>query len=359
MNRRTFSLMGLGTAAAALVSSSSAQTGRVPSPGNLEQALPSSLPGPAPCAKLLQVPAPPSDLVSQELFPGFRSQFVKTSSATIRVLTKGDGAPLLLLHGHPETHVTWHKIASRLAERYTVVLTDLRGYGDSSKPDGGEGHRNYSFSVMALDQIQIMQQLGFARFMLAGHDRGGRVAHRLCLDHPDAVQKVAFLDIAPTLTMYNQTNKEFATKYVWWFLQIQPEPMPEHLIGLDPVYYLRDHLSVQCKTPGAVTPQAMAEYIRCYCCTDTIHAMCEDYRAAASIDLDMDQVDDAVGRRIQAPVLALWGAQGTVGQIWDVLATWRSKAANQVTGRALPCGHLLPEEAPEQVLAEFRAFFEI
>jgi haloacetate dehalogenase len=223
------------------------------------------------------------------------------------------------VHGHPETHVTWHKIASRLAEKYTVVLPDLRGYGDSSKPDGGDNHINYSFRAMALDQIEI----------------------------------------APTLTMYNDTNKEFATRYVWWFLQIQPEPMPEHLIGLDSAYYLREHLEVQGKTPGAVTPQAMAEYIRCYCCTDTIHAACEDYRAAATIDLDMDRTDDAAGRKIQAPVLALWGAKGTVGQMWDVLATWRSKAANQVTGKALPCGHLLPEEAPEQVLAEFRAFFEI
>ena len=358
MNRRTFSLVGLGTAAAALLGSSSAQTGLVPSPSNLEQDLPSSLPGPAPGTDLPRLPAPPSDQVSRELFAGFSSQFLKTSGATIRVLTKGDGPPLLLLHGHPETHVTWHKIASRLAEKYTVVLPDLRGYGDSSKPEGGDDHINYSFRAMALDQIEVMQQLGFARFKVAGHDRGGRVAHRLCLDHPDAVQKVALLDIAPTLTMYNDTNKEFATKYVWWFLQIQPEPMPEHLIGLDSAYYLREHLAVQGKTPGAVTPQAMAEYIRCYCCTDTIHAACEDYRAAATIDLEMDRTDDAAGHKIQAPVLALWGAKGTVGQMWDVLATWRSKAANQVTGKALPCGHLLPEEAPEQVLAEFRAFFE-
>ena len=145
---------------------------------------------------------------------------------------------------------------------------------------------------------------------------------------------------------------------MWWFFQIQPEPMPEHLIGLDPAYYLREHLYVQSKTPGAVTPQAMAEYIRCYCCQETIHAACEDYRAAASIDLDMDRTDENMGRKIQAPVLALWGAKGTVGQMWDVLATWRSKVANQVTGKALPCGHLLPEETPEQVLAEFRAFFE-
>ncbi len=211
---------------------------------------------------------------------------------------------------------------------------------------------------MAQDQVEVMRQLGHTRFLLGGHDRGGRVAHRLCLDHPDAVEKVVLMDIAPTLTMYNDTNKEFATKYVWWFLQIQPAPMPEHIISQDPVYYLRDHLFIQGKTPGAVTPEAMAEYIRCYCCKGTIHAVCEDYRAAAGIDLDMDCADDAAGHKIQAPVLALWGAKGTVGHLWDVIATWKAKAAGPVTGKALPCGHLLPEESPEQVLAEVRTFFK-
>jgi haloacetate dehalogenase len=214
-----------------------------------------------------------------------------------------------------------------------------------------------SFRAMAQDQVEVMTQLGHKRFKVAGHDRGGRVAHRLCLDHPDAVEKVAFLDIASTLTMYNNTSKEFATKYVWWFLQIQSAPMPEHLISLDPVYYLRDHLFVQCKTPGAVTPEAMAEYIRCYCCNGTIRAVCEDYRAAAGIDLDMDRADDAAGHRIQAPVLALWGAKCTVGHLWDVLATWEKCASGSVAGKALPCGHLLPEEQPEMVLSEFRSFF--
>ena len=165
------------------------------------------------------------------------------------------------------------------------------------------------------------------------------------------------MDVAPTLTMYNDTSKEFATKYLWWFLQIQASPMPEHLIGLDPMYYLRDHLFVQSKTPGAVTPEAMAEYIRCYCCKGTIRAVCEDYRAAAGIDLDMDRADDAAGRKIQAPVHALWGAKGTVGQLWDVLATWKPKVAGPLTGKALPCGHLLPEEQPDDVLAELRTFF--
>jgi len=324
---------------------------------NLEQTLPSPLQGPRACADLPELPSPPSTAIGQQLLPGFKSQTLNTSGAMIRVLTKGDGPPLLLLHGHPETHVTWHKIAPALAEEYTVVLPDLRGYGDSSKPDGGADHVNYSFRAMALDQVEVMQQLGHARFMVAGHDRGGRVAHRLCLDHPEAVEKVAFLDIAPTLTMYNDTSKEFATKYVWWFLQIQPEPMPEYLISLDPVYYLRDHLEVQGKTPGAVTPEAMAEYIRCYCCKGTIHAICEDYRAAASVDLDMDRADEAAGHKIKAPLLALWGAKGTVGHLWDVLATWRPKAASSVTARALPCGHLLPEEQPEAVLSEFRSFF--
>jgi haloacetate dehalogenase len=355
VNRRNFATMGIGTAAAALLKAAAGQ--QPPSAENLKQALPSPAPGPSGCSELPETPAPPSDAVTHRLLPGFRSRYLKTSGATIRVLTKGKGSPLLLLHGHPETLVTWHKIAPALTDRYSVVLTDLRGYGDSSKPAGGADHRDYSFRAMAQDQVDVMQQLGYRRFLLAGHDRGGRVAHRLCLDHPEAVEKVALLDIAPTLTMYDEVHKEFATKYVWWFLQIQPEPMPEHLIGLDPVYYLRDHLFVQGKTPGAVTPEAMAEYIRCYCTKGTIHAVCEDYRAAAGIDLEMDRADDAAGHKIQAPVHALWGAKGTVGQLWDVIGTWKAKASGSVTGRALPCGHLLPEERPDDVLAEFLAFF--
>ena len=211
---------------------------------------------------------------------------------------------------------------------------------------------------MAQDMGEIMRQFGQSSFMGAGHDRGGRVVHRLCLDHPGAGQKAAVLDIAPTLTMYDGTDMEFATRYVWWFLQIQPAPMPEHLIGLDPGFYLRDHLVVQGKTPGAVTPDAMAEYLRTYCCRGTIRAVCEDYRAAAGIDLDMDRADDAAGHKIRAPLLALWGAEGTVGQLWDVLATWRPKADGPVVGEALPCGHLIPEEQPELVISRFRQFFQ-
>ena len=357
MNRRRFTGTALASAVAGALKTAVPQTITEPSPERIQSSLPSAISGPPACAQLPHLPPTPSDRVSERLLPGFHSQYVTTSGATIRVMTKGDGPPLLLLHGHPETHLTWHKIAPALAAHHSVVLTDLRGYGDSSKPEGGANHVDYSFRAMAQDQVEVMAHLGHNRFQVAGHDRGGRVAHRMCLDHPDTVEKVALLDIAPTLTMYDGTTKEFATKYVWWFLQIQPAPMPEHLISLDPVYYLRDHLSVQGKTPGAVSPEVMAEYIRCYCCTATIHAVCEDYRAAASIDLDMDRADEAAHRVIQAPVLALWGAKGTVGHLWDLLSTWRKKAKGQVTGDALPCGHLLPEEEPELVLAQFLSFF--
>lgn len=354
MNRRSFTLMGLAAASAAVVKKSLAQE---PTPSQLERTLPSAGPSTKPGSELPLSPAPPSSQMTEALFPGFRAATVETSGAKIRVLTRGSGKPLLLVHGHPETMVTWHKIASALAQSYQVVLTDLRGYGDSSKPEGGDNHVNYSFRAMAQDQVEVMQQLGHKRFFLAGHDRGGRCAHRLCLDHPDAVEKAAFLDIAPTLTMYQDTNKEFATRYVWWFFQIQPYPMPEHFIALDPVYYLRDHLFVQGKTPGAVTPEAMAEYARCYCSIQSIHAVCEDYRAGASIDLDMDRSDDGAGHKIACPVHALWGAKGTVGQLWNVIDTWKPKASGPVTGRALECGHLLPEERPDEVLSEFKRFF--
>jgi haloacetate dehalogenase len=324
----------------------------------LERELPNPRSAPPPAKDLPESPSPQSGDVSERLLPGFRSQEIRTSGATIHVLTKGQGRPLLLMHGHPETHVAWHKIAPSLADAgFFVVLPDLRGYGDSSKPGYSPQSRDYSFRAMGQDMLEVMSRLGHASFMAAGHDRGGRVLHRMCLDHPDAVQKAAVLDIAPTLTMYDDTNMAFATRYVWWFLQIQPAPMPEHLISLDPGYYLRDHLAVQGKTPGAVTPEAMAEYIRCYCCRGTIRAACEDYRAAAGIDLDQDRVDQRAGRKIRAPVLALWGAKATVGQMWDVLATWRAKSEASVEGEALPCGHLIPEEQPDLVISHFRRFF--
>jgi len=198
---------------------------------------------------------------------------VQASRARIHTLRKGDGPPLLLLHGYPQTHVIWHKIAGRLAEKFSVVLTDLRGYGDSSKPDGGERHENYSFQAMAQDQVEVMRHFGHSEFFIASHDRGARVAHRLCLDHPTSVRKVRFLDIIPTLTMYRDTSKEFATKYMWWFFLIQKEPLADHMIGADPEFFLDKHFEMQNGTPRAVTPEAMAEYRRCFGKLDAIHAM--------------------------------------------------------------------------------------
>lgn len=293
-------------------------------------------------------------VMTEGLLPGFRTRDVETSGTRIRLATAGSGPPLLLLHGHPQTHLTWHKIAPRLAERFTVVLPDLRGYGDSAKPEGGEGHVNYSKRAMAADQIEVMRALGFSRFDLVGHDRGGRVAHRMALDHPGAVRRIALFDIAPTLTMYERTDQAFATRYFWWFFLIQPAPLPERMIAADPEFFLRKHIEGQIKVPGATSEALLAEYLRCYRDPATRHAICEDYRAAATIDLVHDRAD--ADRRIEAPLLALWGALGTVGQLYDVLETWREKARD-VSGRALDCGHSPQEEVPEETLTELLAFF--
>lgn len=300
--------------------------------------------------------AGPPAVNTGEFFPGFSTELVETSGTTIHVLRKGAGRPLLLLHGYPETHLTWHKVAPQLAEQFSVVVPDLRGYGDSGKPQGGERHENYSFRAMARDQVDVMRHYGHERFLVAAHDRGARVAHRLCLDHPESVEKACLMDIAPTLTMYQGTNQEFATKYMWWFFLIQPEPLPEHMIGLDPEFYLRREFVALNKTPGAISPGAMKEYIRAFSNPATIHATCEDFRAAANIDLEMDKADEAAGRKIECPLHVLWGAKNTVGSLWDLPATWREKSAASVTGKALDCGHFLQEERPQDLLAELRQF---
>jgi haloacetate dehalogenase len=237
-----------------------------------------------------------------------------------------------------------------------VVVPDLRGYGDSGKPQGGERHENYSFRAMAQDQVDVMRHYGHERFLVAAHDRGARVAHRLCLDHPERVEKACLMDIAPTLTMYRGTNQEFATKYMWWFFLIQPSPLPEHMIGLDSEFYLKEIFGGLNKTPGAIAPDAMNEYVRAFSNPDAIHASCEDFRAAADIDLEMDKADEAAGRKIECPLHVLWGAKNTVGSLWDVPATWREKSAASVTGKALDCGHFLQEERPQDLLAELRQF---
>jgi len=292
-----------------------------------------------------------------EFFPGFSTELIKTSGTTIHVLRKGTGGPLLLLHGYPETHLTWHKVAPQLAEQFSVIVPDLRGYGKSGKPQDGKRHENYSFRAMAQDQVDVMRHFGHERFMVAAHDRGARVAHRLCLDHPESVEKACLMDIAPTLTMYQGTNQEFATKYMWWFFLIQPFPLPEHMIGRDAGFYLKEIFGGLNKTPGAIAPDVMNEYVREFSNPDAIHSTCEDFRAAADIDLEMDRADDEAGKMIKCPLHVLWGGKNAIGSVWDVLATWREKCAAAVTGRALDCGHFLQEERPQDLLAELHHFF--
>ncbi|MCH7794837.1 MAG: alpha/beta hydrolase [Proteobacteria bacterium] len=284
---------------------------------------------------------------------GFDRTRIATSGAEINVRKAGAGPPLLLLHGYPQTHVMWHKIAPRLAERFTVVLTDLRGYGDSAKPPGGDDHAAYSKRAMAQDQVEVMAALGFERFAVVGHDRGARVTHRMALDHPERVSKAAVLDIAPTLHMYEHADIAFATAYYHWFFLIQPFDLPERLIGGDPDFYVDRKIGKWSKTEGCFSAEALAEYKRCFRDPATIHATCEDYRAAAGIDLEHDRAD--LERKIACPLLVLWGAGGVIERTYDTLAVWRARAED-ASGRALPCGHFLPEEAPEETLAELVAF---
>jgi len=274
----------------------------------------------------------------------------------------GSGPPLLLLHGYPQTHVMWAKVAPALARNFTVVLTDLRGYGDSSKPESDAEHGPYSFRSMAADQATLMQTLGFERFAVAGHDRGARVTHRLCLDYPERVQKAAVLDIAPTLTLYEHTDMAFAMAYYHWFFLVQPAPLPEKLIGADPGFYLRSKLIAWSGIPGdalesVFTRAAIGEYERCFRDPATIHSSCEDYRAGASIDLEHDRADRAAGRKIACPLLVLWGARGMIARTYDVLELWGQQSEAEVSGGALPCGHFLAEEAPTETLERLREFF--
>ena len=287
------------------------------------------------------------------MFEDFETRRIATGGAEIHLRLGGAGPPLLLLHGYPQSHVMWHRIAPDLARRFTVVAADLRGYGDSAKPPGGPGHAAYAKRAMARDQVEVMAALGFPRFAVVGHDRGARVAHRLALDHPDRVEKLAVLDICPTLAMYEGTDMAFATGYFHWFFLIQPYDLPERLIGADPDFYLEHKTAVPGTTAGHFTPEALAEYKRCFRDPAMIHASCEDYRAAASIDLVHDRAD--LDRRIACPLLALWGRHGLVGRLYDVLALWRERAAD-VGGRALDCGHYLAEEAPEETLAALQDF---
>lgn len=289
------------------------------------------------------------------LFPGFEPRWFDVGEVVVHGVVGGSGPPVLLLHGYPQTHVIWHRVAALLARRFTIVATDLRGYGASSKPVSTPDHATYAKRAMAADQVRVMESLGYDRFAVAGHDRGGRVAHRMALDHPNRVRRWAALDIVPTRTMYQQADRVFAQAYYHWFFLIQPAPFPERLIESDPDFFLNWHLSNRRAGLDAFDPAALAAYRAAFRNPATIHASCEDYRAAATIDLEHDEAD--LTRKVAAPLLALWGRHGIVERCFRPLDDWRERVTT-VSGQALDCGHYLPEEAPTEtarLLAEFFA----
>jgi haloacetate dehalogenase len=284
---------------------------------------------------------------------GFVARDFDTSGARIHARVGGAGPPLLLLHGNPLTHVSWHKIAPRLAEKFTVVATDLRGYGDSSKPPGGERSVGYSFRAMATDQVEVMRQLQFTRWRVAGHDRGGRVAHRMALDFPQSVEKIAFLDIVPTHHLLNNITRQWAVDSYHWFFMAQPHDYPEKMIeayGFE--RYIRRKLDKKGVGMSGFTSDALAEYIRC-CNAENIHAVCEDYRAAVGVDLEHDAADLHV--KLTMPALVLWGERSHVNRSYKPIEAWSERALD-VRGRMLPCGHYPAEQAPDETLAELLAF---
>lgn len=330
MHRRSF-LAALGAAPAALI----------PAPSPPEPSPRRDPPAPQPS------PSPESPA---SFFPGFKARDITTAGATIHLVVGGSGPPILLLHGAPQTHIIWRNIAPQLAQNFTVVAADLRGYGDSNKPADGENHSGYSKRAMAQDQVEVMAHLGFSRFAVAGHDRGGRVAHRMALDHPDAVERLAVLDIVPTYKLYSNVTRAFATAYYHWFFLIQPAPLPETLIANSLQAWLFDGAR-----PPWIDDAAYQEYLRALRHPGALHALCEDYRASAGIDLQHDAAD--LSRKLDCPLLALWGAHGAMPPLFDVLQTWKERASN-VRGKALDTGHFMPEQAPAAVLTELLAFFQ-
>ena len=284
----------------------------------------------------------------------FSSLRVDGDGVKIHLRHKGEGPPLLLIHGYPQTGYMWHKIADQLAASHHVIIPDIRGYGRSDKPPTDAAHSPYAKRAMAKDMMAVMAHFGYARFDVAGHDRGGRVAHRLARDYPDAVKRLAVLDIAPTAAMYAAADMDFGRAYYHWFFLIQPAPLPETLIGNNVEFFLRQKLAQWGRTNDAITEAAFAEYLACFSKPETIHASCEDYRAAASIDLDHDRAD--ADKKLAMPVLALWGERGFVGQTYDVITEWQ-KVAEDVRGHGVPGGHFLAEESPAETLEALAAFF--
>ena len=287
------------------------------------------------------------------MFEGFETRQIETIGTTINLVTGGSGPPLLLLHGYPQSHVMWHKIAPRLAQDFTVVAPDLRGYGDSGKPVGDPDHMNYSKRVMAQDQVDVMEALGFDQFLLVGHDRGARVSHRLTKDHPQRVQKLATLDIIPTRRMFQIVNQEMATNTYHWFFLIQPFDFPERVIGADADYFIRRGFERTKDSTQVFPPEALEEYVRCFCDPAAIHGTCEDYRAGASVDLVHDEAD--FDNKVSCPMLAMWSETGYVGRTQDVLGVWKEYATN-VRGQSFTCGHYMAEEQPDEIYAAIKAF---
>ncbi|MEI6183223.1 MAG: alpha/beta hydrolase [Polynucleobacter sp.] len=293
------------------------------------------------------------------VFPGFKQKRITVSSEDgpieIACQVGGSGPPILLLHGFPQTKAIWENVAPELAKNFTVVASDLRGYGESSKPHGKKDHSTYSKRSMAADQHALMKALGYQQFFLLGHDRGGRVSHRLAMDFPESVLRVMVLDISPTLTMYDNTTMEFAKGYWHWFFLIQPEPVPETLIAANPEFWITKHMGRHAGT-GIFSPERWAEYLAGAGDPQSMHAMCEDYRAAASIDLVDDRADRATGKKLIMPLRVLWGEHGLVNQCFKPIQDWQA-VAQEVSGQTVPCGHYIPEELPTELIAQARAFF--
>jgi haloacetate dehalogenase len=295
-----------------------------------------------------------------DMFDGFTPFSIQCNGITLCGRTAlgapSQDPPLLLLHGHPQTHAMWNKVAPALAKSFQLVLMDLRGYGDSDRPAYDDAHANHSKREMALDAVAVMQHFGFEKFNILAHDRGARVAHRLAADHAEKVQRMMLLDIAPTLAMYERTSLGFAKAYWHWFFLIQPPPLPEALIESDPVRYIRSVMGKRHAGLAAFAPEALAEYERCIQIPGSARGICEDYRASDTIDLEHDRLDIAAGKKLKLPLRILWGEHGAVGANFDVLQLWRERASD-VAGRCLPCGHYIAEEAPDELLAEAQHFF--
>jgi len=290
-------------------------------------------------------------------FTGFTLEHINVTDGPIRLRRGGSGPPLLLLHGNPQTHAMWHAVAPELAKRFTVICPDLRGYGGSLKPPATPDHAPYAKKAMASDMVEVMERYGHQRFLVGSHDRGARVAHRLALDFPDRVEKLAVLDIVPTIEHFERANMAFAMGYYHWFWFAQPHPFPEVVINAAPEAWFKAHTSREPRPAGFFHPDALADYLAAAHNPDMIRGMCEDYRAAATIDLEHDRASRLAGTKIQCPLLALWGSKGKIGQWYDPLAIWRQYSAAEVTGGPVTSGHYLAEEAPPEVLEKFAGFF--